>query len=81
MSAQSKTMVHQCGRRVEVELIPSDPLPRFIVGLLQREICPRCSRNLVNDWLDEPWRFWTTRAWVKLSTWRNAIRGLGDNPA
>lgn len=81
MSPQLKTMVHECGRRVEVEVRKGDSMPRFIVGLLQRELCPRCSRNLIHDWLDEPWRFWTTREWVKLSTWRNVIRGLGDNPA
>lgn len=79
MSSQSKTMVHECGRRVEV--FEDGLAPRFVVGLVPRDLCPRCSRPLLNDWLEERWRFWTTREWVKLSTWRNAIRGLGENPA
>ncbi len=79
MSPQSKTMVHECGRRVEV--FEDGPTPRFLIGLVPRDLCPRCQRRLLSDWLDEPWRFWTTREWVKLSTWRNAIRALGNNPA
>lgn len=72
---KSTTMIHECGRRVEV--FEEGEEVSFVIGLVPRDFCPRCQRHLPSDWDEKNTRFWTTREWVKLSTWRTAIRGLG----
>ena len=77
---KKKTMVHECGHTVEV--IEDGIAPHFIVDVrrgpgLHMDTCPRCFRNLINDWMDEPWRFWTPEERAKLLLWEETIELLG----
>jgi hypothetical protein len=44
---------------------------------LHMDTCPRCFRNLINDWMDEPWRFWTPQEQAKMLLWEEEIDRLG----
>lgn len=71
---KGKPAVHECGHLVRV--IEDELAPHFIVDGLHMDMCPSCFRNLINDWMDEPWRFWSLDAWVKLRTWRSVVDGI-----
>jgi len=78
---KKKRMVHECGHVVEV--IDDGMAPHFIVDVqrgpgLHMDTCPRCFRNLINDWMDEPWRFWTPEERAKLLLWEETIEMLGE---
>lgn len=78
---KKKTMVHECGHTVEV--IDDGVAPHFIVDVrggpgLHMDMCPGCYRNLINDWMDEPWRFWSPEEQVKLLLWEEAIDKMGE---
>lgn len=76
MFPQTRQVVHECG--LPLTAINDGTAPHFIADGLHMELCPRCYRNLINDWMDESWRFWTPEAWEKLSLWRNAIDHISE---
>jgi hypothetical protein len=76
MSERRAFVIHECGHKVEV--IDDGIAPHFIVDDLHLELCPTCFRSLINDWMDEPWRFWTREAWDALEIWRLAIDGTEE---
>jgi hypothetical protein len=76
---KKKRMVHECGHVVDI--IDDGIAPHFIVDVrsgpgLHMDTCPRCFRNLINDWMDEPWRFWTAKERANLLLWEEAIEAI-----
>lgn len=71
---QGKLAIHECGHRVQV--IEGELAPHFIVDGLHMDMCPTCFRNLINDWMDEPWRFWSLDEWAGLRIWRSVINDI-----
>lgn len=78
---KKKRMVHECGHVVDV--IDDGVAPHFMVDVqqgpgLHMDMCPDCYRNLINDWMDEPWRFWTPEERAKLLVWEEMIELLEE---
>ena len=68
--------VHECGHYVQV--IEAELAPHFVVDGLHTDMCRRCFRNLINDWIDERWRFWTPEEWEKMVVWQKAVADIEE---